>query len=101
MAQYHQNGLSGLFNATTVNGAPIFYSWPHFYKGDPKLRDWFDGVPEPTPADESSFEIQQVIGVATKGKRSIQGNLLVGGLGDDIGGWNYKHYWFIARRATD
>lgn len=37
-AKYYQYGPSGLANATTVMGAPMFVSKPYFYSGDPMLN---------------------------------------------------------------
>jgi len=95
--KYYQNGPNGLLNSTSVNTAAVFYSWPHFYLGDPELTNWFDGnFAQPSrEKDESWLEVSQVTGITVAGKRLLQGNMPVGGIGNDT--WNYSmsetHYW--------
>lgn len=46
---------SGLINVTSCRyGAPVFISLPHFYKGDPSLKDQVEGL---TPNKDHSFFI--------------------------------------------
>jgi len=85
--QFFQFGPKGLFNATPTLPAKIFYSWPHFYQGDPILRSYVDGIKEPNRStDESWLEIQPIIGANCHSSRKVQGNLAFGGLVDN-GTW--------------
>lgn len=41
-------------------GAPVYLSFPHFYKADPKLLDAVDGLNPMKKLHESYFKIQPV-----------------------------------------
>jgi len=83
--QFFQDGPKGLFNATAILKVPIFYSWPHFYQGDPTLLTHFEGPRAPDPnLDNSYIEVQPIIGANCHSSRKVQGNLLVGPLQDPV-----------------
>jgi ribosomal protein L37E len=80
--RFFQDGREGLFNATAILGVPIFYSWPHFYRGDTWLNSHYTGVRMPSEDDKSYIEIQPIIGANCHSARKIQGNILFGELND-------------------
>jgi len=93
--QFYQNGLTGLFNVTAIVGAPIFYSWPHFFLGDPVLNSYFDGLRKGDERDRSFFDIQPIIGVNCFSSRKLQANIKFGPLVDQFTRTNItQNYYF-------
>lgn len=43
-----------------ISGAPVYLSFPHFYKADPKLLDAIDGLKPVENLHETYFKIQPV-----------------------------------------
>lgn len=46
--------------AFLTSGAPVYLSFPHFYKADPKLLDAVDGLKPTEKLHETYFKIQPV-----------------------------------------
>lgn len=46
--------------ALLTSGAPVYLSFPHFYKADPKLLDAVDGLKPVGKLHETYFKIQPV-----------------------------------------
>lgn len=64
-------------SAPCQNGAPIFPSFPHFWMGDPSLREDVLGL---TPSEEkhmSYFQIHQRLGVCLLAKTRFQLNIML------------------------
>ncbi|EZA58061.1 hypothetical protein DMN91_006308 [Ooceraea biroi] len=57
--------------------APVYLSFPHFYKADPKLLDAVEGLKPVQKLHESFFIIQPKLGVPLEGKVRVQLNLMV------------------------
>ncbi|XP_014231233.1 scavenger receptor class B member 1 isoform X1 [Trichogramma pretiosum] len=57
--------------------APVYLSFPHFYKADPKLLDAVDGLKPEPELHETYFKIQPKLGVPVEGKVRVQLNLKV------------------------
>ncbi|XP_058793511.1 scavenger receptor class B member 1 [Phymastichus coffea] len=57
--------------------APVYLSFPHFYKADPKLLDAVDGLNPMPELHETFFKIQPKLGVPVEGKVRVQLNLKV------------------------
>jgi hypothetical protein len=107
-AQFFQFGLKGLFNATSLLGSPIFYSWPHFYLGDPSLNSYFDGVRVGDKSDESFFDLQPIIGANCFSSRKLQANIKFGPMQDPFTKTNisqsfyFPQFWMnVATDITD
>ncbi|KAM3955354.1 lysosome membrane protein 2 isoform 2-T2 [Aphomia sociella] len=68
----------GVINVTACTmGAPALVSFPHFYLGDPKLREDVTGLhPDPVLHD-SYFDVHQTLGLTLYGKSSLQINIQV------------------------
>ncbi|CAB3257490.1 unnamed protein product [Arctia plantaginis] len=68
----------GVINVTRCTmGAPAFISFPHFYLGDPILRENFTGLkPDPNKHD-SYLDLHPTLGLALRGKSSFQINVQV------------------------
>ncbi|KAG7295515.1 hypothetical protein JYU34_021724 [Plutella xylostella] len=68
----------GVINVTACSmGVPALVSFPHFYLGDPALRDEFTGL-QPDPAKHDSFlDIHPKLGISLSGKSSLQLNIQV------------------------
>ncbi|CAK1546431.1 unnamed protein product [Leptosia nina] len=68
----------GVIDITTCTmGAPLLASFPHFYLGDPKLREPFVGL-EPKPELHDSYlDIHPTLGISLNGKSSLQLNIIV------------------------
>ncbi|XP_047513163.1 scavenger receptor class B member 1-like [Pieris napi] len=68
-------GVIDISNCTM--GAPLLASFPHFYLGDPKLREPFEGL-EPNPELHDSYlDIHPTLGISLSGKSSLQLNIIV------------------------
>ncbi|KAL6266243.1 hypothetical protein P5V15_003102 [Pogonomyrmex californicus] len=57
--------------------APVYLSFPHFYKADPKLLDAVDGLKPVEKLHETYFKIQPKLGVPIEAKVRAQLNLKV------------------------
>ncbi|XP_043285860.1 scavenger receptor class B member 1 [Venturia canescens] len=57
--------------------APVYVSFPHFYKADPKLLDAVVGLEPNRELHETFFKIQPKLGVPVEGKVRVQLNLKV------------------------
>ncbi|KAK0181183.1 hypothetical protein PV327_003488 [Microctonus hyperodae] len=57
--------------------APVYLSFPHFYKADPKLLDAVDGLKPEKKLHETFFKIQPKLGVPLEAKVRVQLNLKV------------------------
>ncbi|XP_029672759.1 scavenger receptor class B member 1 [Formica exsecta] len=57
--------------------APVYLSFPHFYKADPKLLDAIDGLNPMEKLHETYFKIQPKLGVPVEVKVRVQLNLKV------------------------
>lgn len=57
--------------------APVYLSFPHFYKADSKLLDAIDGLKPDKKLHETYFKIQPKLGVPIEGKVRVQLNLKV------------------------
>lgn len=57
--------------------APVYLSWPHFYKADPELLNAVDGLSPDKELHETYFKIQPKLGVPVEGKVRVQLNLKV------------------------
>lgn len=57
--------------------APVYLSFPHFYKADPKLLDAVVGLKPVPKLHETYFKIQPKLGVPVEGKVRVQLNLKV------------------------
>ncbi|KAF2883476.1 hypothetical protein ILUMI_22693 [Ignelater luminosus] len=69
------NGLQSI--SPCQYDAPVYISFPHFYKADPKLSEPFEGLKPVKEKHESYFKIQPKLGVPLEGKIRIQMNLKV------------------------
>ncbi|XP_022122012.2 lysosome membrane protein 2 [Pieris rapae] len=68
----------GVIDITSCTmGAPLVASFPHFYLGDPKLREPFEGL-EPNPELHDSYlDIHPTLGISLSGQSSLQLNIIV------------------------
>ncbi|CAG4949416.1 unnamed protein product [Parnassius apollo] len=68
----------GVINVTAcAMGAPALVSFPHFYLGDPILREQVTGL-KPDPEKHQTFlDIHPTLGIALSGKSSLQLNIQV------------------------
>ncbi|XP_025830751.1 scavenger receptor class B member 1 isoform X2 [Agrilus planipennis] len=57
--------------------APVYLSFPHFYKADPALRQSFEGLYPDKEKHETYFKIQPKLGVPVEAKVRVQLNLRV------------------------
>ncbi|XP_076379341.1 scavenger receptor class B member debris buster isoform X2 [Megalopta genalis] len=57
--------------------APVYLSFPHFYKADPKLLDAVEGLNPNQKIHGTYFKIQSKLGVPLEGKVRVQLNLKV------------------------
>jgi hypothetical protein len=53
----------------------IFISFPHFYKGDPKLRESFEGLKPEKDQHESYMDLNERLGFPLNGVQRFQFNL--------------------------
>ncbi|CAK9830378.1 Protein peste [Anthophora retusa] len=68
---------AGLMNVSACRyGAPVFASLPHFYRGDPSLRENIDGI---NPQEEHDFYItlEPLTGIPLKVSAKLQINVLL------------------------
>lgn len=73
--EYAKNGL---FNTGPCqNGAPIFASFPHFFKGDPALMEDVLGLTPDEEKHQSYFQIHEKLGVSLLVKTRFQLNIKV------------------------
>ncbi|XP_043262068.1 scavenger receptor class B member 1 [Colletes gigas] len=57
--------------------APVYLSFPHFYKADPKLLDAVEGLKPDKELHGTYFKIQSKLGVPLEGKVRLQLNLKI------------------------
>ncbi|XP_012230409.1 scavenger receptor class B member 1 [Linepithema humile] len=57
--------------------APVYLSFPHFYKADPELLEAVEGLKPVEKLHETYFKIQPKLGVPLEGKVRVQLNLKV------------------------
>lgn len=69
----------GVFNSTPcAMGAPAFISFPHFYRGDPKLLEDVDGLKSDNAEDyETYVDVHPELGFGMRGKIRLQMNIQV------------------------
>jgi len=65
----------GLFNVTECHKAPMFLSWPHFYKADPNLRHQVGGLEPKEELHEFHVDILPELGVGLRAAIRLQINL--------------------------
>lgn len=60
-------------------GAPAFISFPHFYRGDPRLADSVEGLSPPEEEEdyETYVDVHPEMGFAMRGKFRLQMNIQV------------------------
>jgi scavenger receptor class B protein 1 len=69
--------LQGIFNATPCAfGAPVFFSFPHFYNADPALREAVTGL-NSTVDYKSYMDLHPTLGFVMAGKTRTQVNIQV------------------------
>ncbi|CAK9833770.1 Scavenger receptor class B member 1 [Anthophora retusa] len=70
--------LNGLQNISPCQySAPVYLSFPHFYKADPSLLDAVHGLKPDRDTHETYFKVQPKLGVPLEGKVRVQLNLKV------------------------
>ncbi|CAK9816428.1 Scavenger receptor class B member 1 [Anthophora quadrimaculata] len=70
--------LNGLQNISPCQySAPVYLSFPHFYKADPSLLDAVHGLKPDRDIHETYFKVQPKLGVPLEGKVRVQLNLKV------------------------
>ncbi|XP_046422047.1 scavenger receptor class B member 1 isoform X2 [Neodiprion pinetum] len=70
--------VRGLQNISPCQySAPVYLSWPHFYKAAPELLDAVEGLTPKQELHETYFKIQPKLGVPVEGKVRVQLNLKV------------------------
>ncbi|XP_045466919.1 scavenger receptor class B member 1 isoform X2 [Harmonia axyridis] len=57
--------------------APVYVSFPHFFKADPSLSEPFEGLNPSKEKHETYFKVQPKLGVPIEGKVRVQLNLKV------------------------
>lgn len=70
----------GVFNSTPcAMGAPAFISFPHFYRGDPKLAEDIDGLKQNGNAEDyqTYVDVHPEMGFGMRGKLRLQMNIQV------------------------
>ncbi|KAL7288548.1 hypothetical protein TKK_0017290 [Trichogramma kaykai] len=69
----------GTFNVSLCQyDSPILLSFPHFYLGDPTLRDAFIGITTPDAEKHQLFiDVQPIMGTALRARARIQINIAV------------------------
>ncbi|KAK9294921.1 hypothetical protein QLX08_010614 [Tetragonisca angustula] len=75
MSTCPSNGLQNISPCQYT--APVYLSFPHFYKADPKLLDAVHGLKPNPDIHETYFKIQPKLGVPLEGKVRVQLNLKV------------------------
>ncbi|KOX78694.1 Scavenger receptor class B member 1 [Melipona quadrifasciata] len=75
MSTCPSNGLQNISPCQYT--APVYLSFPHFYKTDPKLLDAIHGLKPNPDIHETYFKIQPKLGVPLEGKVRVQLNLKV------------------------
>ncbi|KAK3931604.1 Scavenger receptor class B member 1 [Frankliniella fusca] len=70
---------SGVFNNSPCSfGSPTFLSFPHFYLGDPSLREAVDGIEPPDPSKhEMYFTIHPELGMNLGAVSRVQINTMI------------------------
>ncbi|XP_034244002.1 scavenger receptor class B member 1-like isoform X2 [Thrips palmi] len=70
---------SGVFNNSACSyGSPTYLSFPHFYLGDPSLRNVVDGMDPPDPEKHQMyFTIHPVLGMNLGAVSRIQINVMI------------------------
>lgn len=71
--------LKGLFNATPCSaGAPLFYSFPHFFNGDESLKKPFRGIEEKRPEEVEGYtNFHPTLGFSISASMKLQVNVQV------------------------
>ncbi|CAG0887642.1 unnamed protein product [Darwinula stevensoni] len=73
----------GVFNISVCQfGSPVMLSWPHFYMGDPRLREVVKGLSPDKEKHQFYFDINPKLGVAMQVMARFQINLATVGLWD-------------------
>nr|XP_032525629.1 lysosome membrane protein 2-like [Danaus plexippus plexippus] len=68
----------GIINVTACSmGAPLVASFPHFYRGDPKLYEDIQGLSPNGELHDSFIDIHPTLGIALNGRSSLQLNIQV------------------------
>ncbi|XP_045538334.1 lysosome membrane protein 2 [Papilio machaon] len=68
----------GVINVTAcAMGAPALASFPHFYRGDPMLREQVTGLKPNPELHKSYLDIHPTLGIALNGKSTLQLNIQV------------------------
>ncbi|XP_003690138.2 scavenger receptor class B member 1 [Apis florea] len=75
MSTCPSNGLQNI--SPCQYSAPVYLSFPHFYKADPNLLDAVQGLNPNREMHETYFKIQPKIGVPLEGKVRVQLNLKI------------------------
>jgi len=66
----------GMFNVSACQGgAPMLLSWPHFYNGDPRLREIVDGLKPDKEKHEFQIDILPQLGVGLRAAIRLQINI--------------------------
>ncbi|XP_016946835.1 lysosome membrane protein 2 [Drosophila biarmipes] len=69
---------SGVINATKCYGdAPIFPSFPHFFTGDPKLYEEFEGIEPDAAVHQTYADIHPRFGFPISGASRVQINIML------------------------
>jgi len=69
---------SGVINATKCYGdAPIFPSFPHFFTGDPKLYEDFEGIEPDAAVHQTYADIHPRFGFPISGASRVQINIML------------------------
>ncbi|XP_076163294.1 scavenger receptor class B member debris buster [Ptiloglossa arizonensis] len=75
MSTCSSNGLQNI--SPCQYSAPVYLSFPHFYKADPKLLDRVEGLKPNEEHHGTYFKIQSKLGVPIEGKVRLQLNLKI------------------------
>lgn len=68
---------SGVFNSSPCNGAPVMISFPHFYLGDPQLREDILGLSPDPELHETFVDVHSKLGVSLGGRSRFQINIML------------------------
>lgn len=67
--------LKGVIDVSSCRKKPIVLSTPHFYNGDPRLRDSFEGLSPSATAHDTFIDVEPMTGAVLRVKRRLQINL--------------------------
>lgn len=71
------NPPKGVFNSSPCNGAPVMMSFPHFYLGDPELRQDIRGLSPNPELHETFVDVHSKLGVSLGGRSRFQVNIML------------------------